>query len=435
MLNFIYTFLCNSLYSNTQITPKTLNNNKIIINTNNLYYIDNPIQQSTSRYIIIIDIINTLYNKWTQHMHNIQPFYAIKCNPDYELLKRLVSLNVSFDCASKTEISVIISIFNILNIDITKRNERMIYANPIKRESDIQYALENGVYKLTVDCLSELQKINKIDIDKKAELFIRIKVCDNYSKIKLNKKFGIIISSNFTEIIELFEFINNNNMNLYGLSFHVGSSCNNINAYINAFNITTNIINKYTELYNKQIKCIDIGGGFLGSDSTTYNFSDISSGITTLISVLTSKYPHIQFIAEPGRFFAEQTTILVANIIGKKIENNIYIYYIDESTYMGFNCIHNDHCSVFDINFIIDTQFISADNIPTTSLYKTQLNGCTCDSIDIINITTKYSKDDFLMFPELNINDKLIIDKFGAYTYSAGVEFNGISTPIKYYIN
>ena len=51
----------------------------------------------------VFDLGDTLkkHRRWLREFPRIQPFYAIKVNPDPTLLKILVSLGTGFDCASK----------------------------------------------------------------------------------------------------------------------------------------------------------------------------------------------------------------------------------------------------------------------------------------------------------------------------------------------
>ena len=42
-----------------------------------------------------------LYQKWVEVLPAVEPFYAIKSNPDPALLKMLGALGTGFDCASK----------------------------------------------------------------------------------------------------------------------------------------------------------------------------------------------------------------------------------------------------------------------------------------------------------------------------------------------
>ena len=41
------------------------------------------------------------YSQWKRLLPRVQPFYAVKCNPDPMILKVLAKCGTGFDCASK----------------------------------------------------------------------------------------------------------------------------------------------------------------------------------------------------------------------------------------------------------------------------------------------------------------------------------------------
>lgn len=53
-------------------------------------------------------------------------------------------------------------------------------------------------------------------------------------------------------------------LTLYGFCFHVGSPCNEFNAYLQGIEICKELINFAKSIGCKDIKLIDIGGGFPG---------------------------------------------------------------------------------------------------------------------------------------------------------------------------
>ena len=110
------------------------------------------------------------YEQWTKNLPRVEPFYAIKSNPDPMLIFMLAQLGVNFDVASKNEIAQVLSYVN---------SKRIIYANPCKESSYIQYARTNDVDLLTFDSECELDKIKLSHPE--AKLIIRIKVDDSGS--------------------------------------------------------------------------------------------------------------------------------------------------------------------------------------------------------------------------------------------------------------
>lgn len=79
---------------------------------------------------------------------------AVKCNNDNVVLKTLAELGTNFDCASKNEIKQI--------LDLGVNPERIIFANPCKLKTHLEYAKENKVKVSTVDTEFEIRKIHEI---------------------------------------------------------------------------------------------------------------------------------------------------------------------------------------------------------------------------------------------------------------------------------
>jgi ornithine decarboxylase len=171
------------------------------------------------------------------------------------------------------------------------------------------------------------------------------------------------------------------------------------------------------------IDLIDIGGGFPGVDKRI-KFSDIAQKINEGINDFFGKEieeKSIKFIAEPGRYFAERTHTLVLNVIGKKYMiddggDKSFVYYLNDGAYGSFNCIKNDYQSPVILPF----------NERDGKLYRSQIYGPSCDSIDVIG--------ENVMLPDLAIGESVYIENFGAYTISASSNFNGIEKPINKYI-
>ena len=52
-------------------------------------------------YLVDVGRLMDLYQNWVKALPAIQPYYAIKANPDPAVLKLLGALGSGFDCASK----------------------------------------------------------------------------------------------------------------------------------------------------------------------------------------------------------------------------------------------------------------------------------------------------------------------------------------------
>jgi diaminopimelate decarboxylase len=372
-------------------------------------------QSEHAFYLVDLGEITNSYINWMKFMPDIKPYYAVKCNPNPVLLEALASLGANFDCASENEIKTI--------IEITNDPARIIFANPCKMSSQIRYARANDVDCMTFDCEEELYKIKLYH--PYAKLILRLAVDDSKSMCKFNKKFGCKLE----QVGELLTIVKTLKLDVVGFSFHVGSGCSSADNYYYALEECK----KATDIaatMSINVSIIDIGGGFPGIDKQI-RFEDIAQSVNKGISDFFGKEVDnktIQFIAEPGRYFAEKSHTLVLNVIGKKtvletkIEKEaekkepVIIYYLNDGIYGSFNCIYFDHSSPTILPF----------NERDGKLHKSRIFGPTCDSIDLIS--------ENIMLPELAIGEWVYVENFGAYTVAASSSFNGFRTSLCKYI-
>jgi diaminopimelate decarboxylase len=376
-----------------------------IYNIINDFIEDNHSEQAF--YLIDLGEIVKAYSKWINLLPDVKPYYAVKCNPNHVILNALASLGANFDCASQMEIKTI--------IDITNDPSRIIFANPCKMSSQIRYARANDVDLMTYDCEEELYKIKLYH--PYAKLLLRIAVDDSKSLCQFNCKFGCKLE----EIEELLKVTKTLKLDLIGFSFHVGSGCSSADSFYDAIKECKKASDIAKSL-NINITTIDIGGGFPGMESNV-SFEDIAKRVNDSIQDNFKNELNnntIQFIAEPGRYFAQKTHTLVLNVIGKKIirdnDEKMIIYYVNDGIYGSFNSIIFDHQKPSILPF----------NERDGKLFNSKIYGNTCDSFDKIS--------ENIMLPDLAIGESLYIENFGAYTIASSSEFNGMQKPINKYI-
>lgn len=78
---------------------------------------------------------------------------ATKCNDDPVLLETLVALGAGFDCASKGEITKVMS--------LGAGPQSIVYAQTSKPISHLEFAAKVNVDLMTVDSGNEMQKISQ----------------------------------------------------------------------------------------------------------------------------------------------------------------------------------------------------------------------------------------------------------------------------------
>jgi ornithine decarboxylase len=361
-------------------------------------------------YIVDLTEAQCKYQQFVKCLPRVQPFYAIKSNPDPMILEVLSRMGSGFDCASKDEIIMA----KATGIPV----EKILYANPTKDISSLQFARSQDVDLVTFDSVSELDKIKVFHPD--AQCIIRIKVEDSGSECQFSSKFGC----GTDEAGDLLKIAKIHDLNIVGISWHVGSNCKVQGQYDKAFRDARNVYDMAKELgFNMNI--IDMGGGYPGTDNPSggITFEMLADEINLAIDKYFGNIPNMRFIAEPGRFMCTSSHTLVTTVIGIKYNTDQetkekeYKYTLSESVYASFNCIIFDHAKPIILPF----------NERGERTVKSTLFGRSCDSIDCI------TREAYL--PKLAIGDKLFVENFGAYTRSSSSHsFNGFKPAHIYYI-
>lgn len=357
-------------------------------------------------FIVNLKEVIKKINLWREHLPRVEPFYAVKCNPDDIIMRLMSSMGLGFDCASKNEIARVIA--------SGASPEKIIFANPCKMTEQIKFARSNDIDMMTFDSSHELYKIKLYHPS--AKLVIRIQTDDSKSRCKFNCKFGVSIDQ-VKGLLQQAKFME---LDIVGVSFHVGSGCTDENVYYSALKDCKKVYDMATEM-DFDITVIDIGGGFPGDNDETFTkmAAVINKGITEIFDEI-----DISFISEPGRYFVTSAYTVVTSVINKKVvkdsptDDKHIVYYLSESVYGSFNNTVFDHATISLLPF----------NERNEKQYDCTVYGPTCDSMDKIASGCK--------LPDLSIGEVIYIENMGAYTIAASSNFNGFTqTECKYIIN
>jgi ornithine decarboxylase len=354
-----------------------------------------------SFYIVDLKTLASKIHEWNSHLPNIQPFYALKCNPDRQMINVMIKNGLGFDAASRYEIDHVLRCGG--------KSDNIIFAHPVKKPCDIEYAVANNIQYTTFDSFCELEKIKEYAPNIKC--MIRLRIDNPSARVQLGMKYGVA-SDEFRYLIDQAKKMN---LNLAGTSFHVGSASTNPTVFNDAIEYSREVF-KYAKSRGYMMNILDVGGGF-----TKETFVDSAKVLNAAIS-RDFNDASIKKIAEPGRYFAEEVFTFVTPVIGKRERNDKKEYWITDGLYGSFNCIlYDDQTPSFSIIRKND----GCINEPIT--YDSVIYGSTCDSRDTIG-TYK--------LPMFDVGDYLMIQNFGAYTLAGANNFNGINmmNPKMFYI-
>jgi ornithine decarboxylase len=356
-----------------------------------------------SFYILDIEDVKRKYHAWVNNIPRVVPYFAIKCNDHQAVLNLLKNLGAGFDCASKKEIE------KILKLNVPP--ERIIYSHTVKQISHLKYAAENKVLKVTFDCENELYKIKKYH--ENAQVILRIKFDSKCSVVPFGLKFGC---DRFLEAPKLIKLCKELNINLIGVSFHVGSGTESGETYGKAIEAVYELF-QVAKQFDFALNFVDIGGGFVGDDVNKIQSyaKPINAAIEKFFNDST-----IKIISEPGRYFVESAFIRAIQITLKKIlPDGKMHYYVNDGIYTSFLLNHICHGKYFRFGQIEIIRKSSLNNDHKQQLINSTIFGATCDSNDKILNDVK--------LPELEIGDWLVFKNMGAYTLSLSTSFNNFT--------
>jgi len=356
-------------------------------------------KHGTPLFVIDHDALRKAYRLFRKHLPRVQAYYAVKANPDVEIVRTLFKEGASFDVASMPEFQIVYK--NIKSMPAKQRQDwiwdKIIYANPTKPTDTLE---ELNKYKplVTFDNVEEIHKIKKHAPN--AGLVLRLKVPNTGAMVELSSKFG----ANPGEAVDLILAADKVGLTVEGISFHVGSQTTNFDNYVQALALSANIFQEARDRGYTKMNLLDIGGGFPAPyDESVKPFPVLAKVINNELERLFPK--DIQILAEPGRFLAAVCGTSVASVIGKAVRDGKTSYYINDGVYHTYSGVIFDHCKYPVKAF---------KKGPTTIC---SVFGPTCDALDVVSMAEN--------LPDLERGDLVYSVNIGAYSHASATYFNG----------
>mmetsp|Transcript_33607 Transcript_33607/g.53897 ORF Transcript_33607/g.53897 Transcript_33607/m.53897 type:complete len:992 (+) Transcript_33607:533-3508(+) len=405
-----------------------------------------PSAERLERFLVLdLGVVMRRWHYWRAVLPRVQPHYAVKCNMDVRMLATLAALGCNFDCASPTEVEA------VMNLGVSP--DRIIYANPCKLPRHLVAAAGRGVSLTTFDSEGELHKIASLAPDMR--VLLRVRADDPDARCVLGNKYG----AEPAEVEPLLRAAQALGVHVAGVAFHVGSGATNPLAFREALEFARVAFDTAARLGLPTMNVLDIGGGFSGAGSAEASAGSSSEKDVTLTAVavevndsLERLFPAaegVRVISEPGRYFAETCVTLACMVFSRRIRSEAsgslapgddsHQYFVSDGLYGMMNSIMYDHATVTSrvlpvatnaaalaagsfsaiIPPGVNTGMDVVSGQPGIATHPSTVFGPTCDGLDVIHEQTR--------MPELSVGDWLVFPHMGAYTVSAGSNFNGFS--------
>ena len=231
--------------------------------------------------------------------------YAVKANSNLGVLNVLAKLGSGFDIVSIGELERVIAAGG--------KPERCVFSGVSKTKTEIQRALELGIYCFNVESAAELDRVESVAKLKSTKAPISIRVNPDVDAnthpyiatgLKENK-FGV----SFDRALALYKKAElSKHLNVFGLDYHIGSQITEVSPFIEALEKALELI---SQLKAEGIKMshIDIGGGV----GIAYN-EEKTINIEKYIQSVLDKVGDLEVILEPGRAIVGNAGIFVTQV-------------------------------------------------------------------------------------------------------------------------
>lgn len=245
--------------------------------------------------------------------HDIKIHYAVKANVERRVLEYISSKGFGADCVSGNEVMHAHS--------CGFPAEKIVYAGVGKTDKEIYNALKLGIEAFNCESLQEIYVINEMakvyglkpnvsvrinpDIDAHTHKYVTTGLYEN--------KFGIS-QHEFDKLIDILK--RSENINFYGLHFHIGSQITRVTEVFALECQRVNNIVAYFERNGLKVDNINLGGG-LGvdyDDPDENPIADFATWFQTISEHITRR-PDQTVHVEPGRSIVAQCATLISRVL------------------------------------------------------------------------------------------------------------------------
>lgn len=351
-------------------------------------------------YLYSKDILTKRFQEFQKAFPQGRLHFAMKANHFEGILKLLKNLGSHIDVVSIGEAEYA--------MECGFKADQILFSGPGKTQSEINKALELGLYQINVESADEIQKIKKSGmpariglrwtpgLDVKTHPFIKTSHTDT--------KFGLS-AEELDKLIP--EILNDSKIQLQGFSLHLGSQILDLTDFDQAFESYLELVHGFEKKYPKlKLTTLDIGGGL----GLNYQTSDIETDLKRLqdykkiVEKHFSNVPY-QMLFEPGRFLVARSGGILTEVqVVKKTKNKKIVVLDAGMDKLMRPVLYQAHHNVFPIsnrggkNEVMD------------------LVGPLCESSDFIALDRE--------MPDLLVGDKLFVADTGAYGSSMASDYN-----------
>jgi ornithine decarboxylase len=357
------------------------------------------VDRATPFLMVDLEKVSVAYTSLHAALPGFRIHYAMKANPQPEIISTLAHCGAGFEVASGAELLTL--------IDCDVETSDVIFSNPVKAPHDIRMAHDWGVPCYAFDSDSEIVKL-ALEAPGSA-VCVRLATTGSGSRFPLMKRFGV----GPHEAIELLKLARNFGLVPFGCTFHVGSQNTDPRSWDKPIEDCAYVMREFERLHGTRLQMLNIGGGFPAqyAERLVPSLAVFGSSIASSLT----KLPYaVELVTEPGRALVANAGVIASTVIGRRRRGSTTWVHLDVGPYNG----------LMEANAFLggERNPISWSGAPNGGRTVCTLTGPTCDDGDILQGDVELPRD-------LGLGDRVYIEAAGAYSTSFAVNFNGFAPP------
>jgi ornithine decarboxylase len=360
---------------------------------------------ATPCLVLALDVVAEKYQALSEALPAATVFYAVKANPEPEVVRLLAGLGAHFDVASPAEIDL------CLGCGVSPA--AISYGNTIKKVGDIAYAYRLGVRLFAFDSLMELEKLARAAPG--AAVVCRLLTSGSGADWPLSGKFGCHPDM----VADLLVMAAQVGLDPCGVSFHVGSQQRDPQQWDVDVAQAAAVVAAVARA-GISIRVLNLGGGFPAhylEDVPT--IEDYADAIAAAVERHFGEHAPA-LVVEPGRYVAGDAGVLVTEVVlvaRKAYGDRERWVYLDTGVFGGLAETLGESIKY---RLLLDRRGGRTDRDPGAT-GPVILAGPTCDSLDVM-----YQRHRYHLPLDLEEGDRILFLSAGAYTKAYCTDgFNG----------
>lgn len=322
-----------------------------------------------------------------------QLFYAMKANPNRQVLETLARCGLSFECVSRGEVE------RVLEVIAGIERSRILFTPNFAPRDEYEWGLAQGIH-VTLDNLHTLREWPELFAGR--EVLVRIDPGygrghhDHVRTAGVHSKFGIPLF----EMDELERCVAVAGARIVGLHAHTGSGVFDVRNWNEVGHLLCALATRFPD-----VKRVDLGGGLGVPEKPGQAAMDLAA-LQRVLDTLKAEYPTLELWLEPGRFLVAQAGVLLAQVT--QLKGKGAVQYAGVAT--GMNslirpALYGSHHEIVNLSRIDEG---------SSEVYN--IVGPICENGDYLGHER--------LLPPTREGDVLLIANAGAYGYSMSSRYN-----------